>query len=88
MRPLTPTRLLAYCGITLLVWALIAGICLGVGSTGFGWSSSTIELRIDRILVASLVGLGLGAGGVGYQSVLRNPLADPYLLGASSGAAL
>jgi iron complex transport system permease protein len=40
------------------------------------------------VLLASLVGAALGAAGVVYQAILRNPLADPYLLGVSSGAAL
>ena len=40
------------------------------------------------VLLASLVGAALGAAGVAYQAVLRNPLAEPYLLGVSSGASL
>jgi len=40
------------------------------------------------VLMASLVGAGLAAAGVVYQAILRNPLADPYLLGVSSGASL
>jgi iron complex transport system permease protein len=40
------------------------------------------------VLVASLVGAALGAAGVVYQAILRNPLADPYLLGVSSGSML
>ena len=40
------------------------------------------------VLLASLVGAALAAAGVAYQSVLRNPLAEPYLLGVSSGASL
>jgi iron complex transport system permease protein len=44
--------------------------------------------RRQSVIVASLVGAGLASAGVAYQAVLRNPLADPYLLGASSGAAL
>lgn len=40
------------------------------------------------VLLASLVGAALAAAGVAYQSILRNPLAEPYLLGVSSGASL
>ena len=40
------------------------------------------------VLLASLVGASLSAAGVAYQAVLRNPLAEPYLLGVSSGASL
>lgn len=44
--------------------------------------------RAPRILVASAVGAGLALAGAVMQSVVRNPLADPYLLGLSSGASL
>jgi len=44
--------------------------------------------RRESVVVASLVGACLAAAGTAYQALLRNPLADPYLLGASSGAAL
>jgi len=46
------------------------------------------ELRLPRLLLACLVGCGLGAAGAGYQGLFRNPLADPFVIGASSGAAL
>lgn len=46
-----------------------------------------IEVRLPRILSAALVGAGLAVAGVVYQGILRNPLADPYTLGISSGAA-
>lgn len=46
------------------------------------------ELRLPRIVLAALVGAMLSAAGAAYQGVFRNPLADPYLLGAASGAAL
>ncbi|WP_026401931.1 MULTISPECIES: FecCD family ABC transporter permease [Actinomadura] len=44
------------------------------------------ELRLPRVLMAALVGGMLAMAGAGYQGVFRNPLADPYLLGAASGA--
>lgn len=46
------------------------------------------ELRLPRIALAALVGAGLGMSGVALQGVLRNPLAEPYLLGVSGGAAV
>ncbi|MEU5863975.1 MULTISPECIES: iron ABC transporter permease [unclassified Nonomuraea] len=46
------------------------------------------ELRLPRVLVAAVVGGLLAMAGAGYQGVFRNPLADPYLLGAASGAGL
>jgi len=45
-------------------------------------------VRLPRILLAMIVGAALGVAGAGYQALLRNPLADPYVLGVSSGAAL
>lgn len=46
------------------------------------------ELRLPRVLVAAIVGAGLGVIGAVMQTLTRNPLADPYLLGISSGASL
>ncbi len=46
------------------------------------------EIRLPRILLAMLVGAALGVSGATLQALLRNPLADPYVLGISSGAAL
>jgi iron complex transport system permease protein len=46
------------------------------------------DVRIPRILLAATVGASLAAAGAGYQALLRNPLAEPYLLGISNGAAV
>ena len=46
------------------------------------------DLRLPRVIVAGLVGASLAASGAAYQAVFRNPLADPYLLGAAAGAGL
>jgi len=45
-------------------------------------------IRLPRIMVAFLMGMALGASGAVLQGILRNPLADPYILGISSGASL
>jgi iron complex transport system permease protein len=47
-----------------------------------------LSVRLPRLVVAVLMGGSLGAAGAVLQGVLRNPLADPYILGLSSGAAL
>src|SRR3954454_21098278 len=56
------------------------------------WPASTeaivMDLRLPRVLSAMVVGLGLAVAGVTFQGLLRNPLADPYVLGTASGAAL
>jgi iron complex transport system permease protein len=46
------------------------------------------ELRAPRVVLGLLVGAMLAAAGAAYQGVFRNPLADPYLLGAAAGAGL
>lgn len=46
------------------------------------------SIRLPRVLLGAVVGAGLGAAGAGLQGVFRNPLADPQLIGISSGAAL
>lgn len=52
------------------------------GRAGIVW-----DIRFPRVLLAALVGAGLGLVGAALQAVTRNPLADPHLLGISSGAA-
>jgi iron complex transport system permease protein len=47
-----------------------------------------IDIRLPRILLAIVVGASLSVAGTSFQALLRNPLADPYVLGVSSGAAL
>lgn len=46
------------------------------------------HIRLPRIILAAIVGAALACSGVTLQAILRNPLADPYILGISSGAAL
>jgi len=56
------------------------------------WAASTttivLDLRVPRVLTAAVVGGGLAVAGATFQGLLRNPLADPYVLGSASGAAL
>jgi iron complex transport system permease protein len=47
-----------------------------------------VQVRLPRIILAALVGAALASAGVVFQAILRNPLADPYILGVSSGAGL
>jgi iron complex transport system permease protein len=47
-----------------------------------------LQVRLPRLLLAGIVGGSLAVAGVGLQALLRNPLADPYVLGISSGATL
>ncbi|MEO8509785.1 MAG: iron chelate uptake ABC transporter family permease subunit [Chloroflexota bacterium] len=47
-----------------------------------------LDLRLPRVLTAMLVGAGLATAGTVFQALLRNPLADPYIIGTASGASL
>jgi len=47
-----------------------------------------VKVRLPRIMLAAIVGAALACSGVVFQALLRNPLADPYILGISSGAGL
>ncbi|MGE5610442.1 MAG: FecCD family ABC transporter permease [Bacillota bacterium] len=83
-------RLLLTIGGSVVLWAGLGAACLLVGSTGSvgipTWGQ--FQWRVESVLLASLIGAALAAAGVVYQAILRNPLADPYLLGVSSGASL
>lgn len=62
-----------------------------LGFTGAGTEMERtiiLSLRFPRVLLAGLVGAGLSVSGAIFQALLRNPLADPYLLGVSSGSAV
>lgn len=47
-----------------------------------------VDVRLPRVLLAAIVGASLAGAGAIYQALFRNPLADPYILGVSSGAGL
>ena len=71
--------------------AILASQLLGwpVAETWPATSETIVmQLRLPRVLTALIVGLGLAVAGVTFQGLLRNPLADPYVLGTASGAAL
>lgn len=78
-------------------------VSLRVGAVGLGWTEvwrgltgagepATVailrDLRLPRALLAAVVGGSLGLAGAALQALLRNPLADPYVLGVSGGAAV
>ena len=94
-------ELLALILIVAIVAMTIAGICLGSVKISIGnivqaiFSPGSISkntayiirnLRIPRVISAILVGAALALCGVVFQSVFRNPMADSYVLGVSSGA--
>lgn len=81
--------MLATIAVSALLWGVVAISCMMIGSTDVGWPKpEMLGYRREVVLLSSLIGAALAAAGVTYQAILRNPLADPYLLGVSSGAAL
>jgi iron complex transport system permease protein len=67
----------------------ISEVLAGVLGTGTAMQVAVVRaLRLPRVLLAALVGAGLGASGAALQGATRNGLAEPYLLGVSGGAAV
>ncbi len=96
LRPLTVLLILTL----VLALTVLLGIRLGAVSLSNGqlWdlitgspsktSSILLQIRLPRVVLGLLAGMSLAAAGVVWQGILRNPLADPYLIGISSGGAL
>jgi iron complex transport system permease protein len=103
VRRLTPLRLAATLGAlaVLLALTLALGVAIGpsglalaevwdvlAGRTGGAAADIVLSVRLPRVGLAAAVGAALAVAGVVFQALLRNPLADPYVLGVSGGAAL
>lgn len=85
--------------LLLLLVLLLASIfaAVSLGSASVSWreafageaiaKSILFDIRLPRVLVAALVGAILGVAGCTFQTLLRNPFADPFILGVSGGAA-
>lgn len=67
---------------------LVVGRIAGDGPSGDPLEAVLFSVRLPRVLLGSLVGAALAAAGTAFQSLLRNPLADPYVLGVSTGASM
>lgn len=83
--------------VLLAALALAAALSMVAGKLWLPWAAWDMsdprwliiaELRLPRMILAALVGAGLGISGAAMQGYLRNPLADPGLFGVSAGAAL
>jgi iron complex transport system permease protein len=86
--------LIAFCCISLLLGTVeislhqALALLAGVGDKEAGQTRLILlEIRLPRIILAALVGFALALGGVVFQALLRNALADPFILGVSSGSA-
>ena len=74
-------------GMTILTLLVLADMLWG-GSLGLSDLSIIWQLRAPRIVTAMIAGASLALAGSQMQSILRNPLADPHIMGVSSGASL
>jgi iron complex transport system permease protein len=70
-----------------LSWARLTG-ANAPATIPHTWETILFQIRIPRVILAGLVGLTLAMCGAVYQALFRNPLADPYLIGVSSGASI
>lgn len=71
------------------VWTVIGDHLSGQAGASPALQDQIVwSIRTPRVLLAAVVGAGLSVAGVALQALVRNPLADPYVLGVSSGASL
>lgn len=70
-----------------IIAAKLSGDASLLGRLDTVWPVVVMEVRLPRILTAVIVGAGLAVSGTLFQGILLNPLADPYTLGISAGAA-
>ena len=75
-------------GSVVIPWSEILKILTGGGSSKASWEQIVLAVRLPRVITAMLAGSALAVGGLEMQTLFRNPLADPFLLGITSGASL
>jgi len=103
VKRLTPLHLAATLALLALGLGVVLAFGVAVGPSGLAlgevWAALTgrasgaaadivLSVRVPRVALAAAVGAALAVAGVVFQALLRNPLADPYVLGVSGGAAL
>ncbi|MGQ9895470.1 MAG: iron chelate uptake ABC transporter family permease subunit [Roseiflexus sp.] len=66
----------------------VLAILLGGQAERASWTTIVYDFRLPKALTAALAGAALGVSGLQMQTLFRNPLADPFILGISSGASL
>ncbi len=102
--PVLARRMAGVTLLMLIVLVAVMVLGLAAGSAGFGLSAVIKSMRGDgeqvllndiiwrlrfpRVLLAALLGATLSLGGMVFQALLRNPLAEPYILGISGGSAI
>lgn len=75
-------------GLSLALLLAVGALAPFVSRSGVTLEQNLLELHLPRVVLGLLAGIGLAGCGTALQAVLKNPLADPYTLGISSGAAL
>jgi len=101
---LTPKKLVVRIGLAAVLLVAVALLCSLIGPESISLKRAFaaaqehgavnpdyeifVRVRLPRIILAAIVGAALACSGVVFQALLRNPLADPYILGISSGAGL
>jgi len=95
---LTLGRLLTRLALLALATLGVLALGVAVGVEKVNWRNCldsdsvdraiVVGARLSRVLLAAVVGAGLASSGVTFQALLRNPMADPYVLGVSAGAAV
>ncbi|MBW8016534.1 MAG: iron ABC transporter permease [Planctomycetes bacterium] len=103
MSLLTPKKLALRILIASLLLVALMAICSMIGTEDISFKNIFgdhengginpdykiyVHIRVPRIILAAIIGAALACSGVVFQGLLRNPLADPYILGISSGAGL
>ncbi len=63
-------------------------VLFGQSGVKDSWAFIIQDYRLPKIVTAILAGIALGASGLQMQTMFRNPLADPFILGINSGASL
>ncbi len=85
--------------LSVMVMVLAIALALGFGTEPIDWLRAitspesldrtiVVDARAPRVFLSAVAGAGLAAAGVAFQAVLRNPLAEPFVLGVSGGSAL
>ncbi|HWV37177.1 MAG TPA: iron ABC transporter permease [Vulgatibacter sp.] len=98
-RRFSPARLVAIVAALSIVAALVFAVAAAFGTEKISFRTALLDpgsldarilfgLRVPRLVLGAIAGAALSAAGAAYQGLLRNPLADPFVLGVTGGAAL
>ena len=94
-RARVPARFAVTASVVAFVAALVLGVVVGAEPVSLtralaedGFDRAVVLVRLPRVVLGAVAGAGLSTVGVALQASLRNPLAEPYVLGVSGGAAL